>query len=409
MLLIALLLAPAGAWAQSAFTSSSFGEIRTPAPPRTLALGGLSAVTPWGDIPTAVGMRNPALAAFSTSTLFGVSWELGHISGDYPDGTASLWETGPRLMGVLLPFGKGWAGSVQLAPITVFDFEVHTPDTQVGGVPVRYDYTGTGGLNLGQVGLAWKSADDRIAAGVSGNIIFGALKQAWRVEYGPSGYVDTNDRLQRQNRGHGWSAGLQVQPIDRLRLGLVWESGGRLNTKQVYLTTAAGSDTSRGVMDLGGTIMASAGFQIDRQWAVYADYRRTAWDRSAWVSAPVTPSGSGIGTPDLSILRADSDMGFGIERRSLPDVDQRTWLDALPVRAGLRWGSMYAPDLDSGQVDQWFATLGSSFRLGKSDGGWLDVSLQYGGRTGSTGIREGFWRLQFGFSGAEEWFKPPQR
>lgn len=408
-LLAGLLGLPAEASAQTAFGVKSYGELRSQAPPRTLALGGVGAVLPWGDRSSALGLPNPAAAAFSEQALFGFTWELGRLGGEYTDGNAVQWDTGPRMMGLLLAFGKGWAGTVRLQPVSISDFEIHSPDTEVNGVPVHYDYLGTGGLNTGRFSLAWRTPDGRLAVGAATDIYFGALKQRWDVEFLDTGYTDTSDSLQRQHRGLGWSVGVQGEPMGRLRLGALIEGGVRLKMKQLYTSTGAGSDTSSGSFRSGPVFQVSSGFRLNEQWALYADFRRAGWDRAEWITQPAAPGGIGLGGMDLTALGAEQDYGFGVERLARSIEDQRVALDAMPLRAGFRTGTLYARDLDGGSVNQWYLTLGTSLSLGGSDGGWLDLSFQYGGRSGTTGAREKFWRLQLGITASERWFQAPQR
>ncbi|MFC1595357.1 hypothetical protein ACFL3X_00385 [Gemmatimonadota bacterium] len=108
MVLLPFIL-PTDTSAQSAFGIRWFGELRSPAPPRTLAIGGISAVAPWGKEPVAAGQSNPALIAYSERVVYGFVWELGKLSGSYGGETGALWQNGPRLIGLVLPLGGGFA------------------------------------------------------------------------------------------------------------------------------------------------------------------------------------------------------------------------------------------------------------------------------------------------------------
>jgi len=404
-----LTLLPGRADAQSAFTNAWFGQMRSPAPPRTLALGGLSGVAPWGESPAAIGSPNPAVSALADRVRFALNWEVGHLGGEYADGEGSLWQASPRTAGMLAYLGRGLVAGVVLDGLTNSEFEIHSGEGTVGDAEARFDYMSTGGLNEGRVSLAWRTASGRLLTGLSWNMLFGALDQKWAVQFSDPDYVDTSDELQRQHRGSSWSAGFQLEPIPSLRIGAVWNSGGALDVKHVYRSSGAEGDTTRGELELGDTILAGLGWRFADQWAVYGDYRSTAWDRAAWDPAPGTGGGITAGPTDLSPLSREWDLGMGIERSGLPAGQQRVWADSLPLRAGVRWGELYAPDLDGGSVSQWYLTMGTAFRIGSEEGALVDLAFQYGGRSGSTGTTEGFWRLQFGFSGFEQWFQPPQR
>lgn len=406
--LLLVVLLPSGVSAQTAFGIRWYGEIRSPASPRTLALGGLTAVSPWGREPASVGSRNPALLASAERVLYGFSWEVGRINGSYGSQSGVLWQNGPRLMGLVLPIGGGFAFGGGLQRITTNEFEVHTDGTAAGGVPVKYDYVGTGGLSQGIFTAAWRHPSGVVAAGVSADLIFGSFKQEWLVNFEPYGYVDTSDRVQRQHRGNRWTVGMQIQPLSRLRLGGAVGTRGTIRVKNIHTLSGAGSDTSRGELRLGETLMAGVGFSLNPQWAVYADYRKSAWDRAEWLSEPTTREGTLLGVTDLSNLSADWDIGVGVERQARELAEQVTALDAFPLRAGVRVGSIYAPDLHNGTVSRWYGTLGTAVSIGSESRAWADITLQFGGYT-ATGAKEFFWRIQIGITGAERWFLPPQR
>jgi len=402
-------LAAAPAAGQTAYGLRWYGEVRSPATPRTLALGGLTAVVPWGDPAAPAAPHNPALAAFGDQVLFRIDWELGHLSGDYPDGNGSLWQTGPRGMGLTAPLGRGIAVLVGLQSLTLGEFEVHTDATLFGEVPVQRDYLGKGGLSAGSFGAAWRSGQGGLAVGAAVDLIFGAIKQEWRLDFEPSGYLDSNDRLQRQHRGHRLRGGLQVVPLGPLRLGAAVTLPATLDVDLAYVSRGAGSDTVTTRLELGGAISIGAGLDLGGLWSAYLDGRREGWDRLRWKPEPVVPVGIGIAPGELDELRPEWSLGVGVERRARPADEQVTLLDTLPLRAGLRWGELYAPDLAQGKVTTWSATLGTGFFLGRRRLAWGDLALQIGRRRGADGSGEGFWRIQIGLSGGEKWFQPPQR
>jgi len=409
-LLAAMLCSPAETAGQTAFGSQYYGEIRPPAPPRVLAVGGVGALRPWGGIePSTVGYRNPALAAYAEHILFGFSWEIGKLSGDYPDGKGSLLQTGPRMTGIIAPFGWGLAAEITLTGLTSSEFEVHSEDTDFNGIPMRFDYMGSGGLNMGTVALAWAHPGGRAAVGVSAGILFGSLKKEWQIEFLDSTYRDTWDKLDRQHSGRRWTVGVEVEPLSRLRLGAVLSTGADLDVTQIYTSSNTAADTSSAEMALGGEYLVGAGFRLSDLWAVYTDYRRDLWDETAWNRPPVESGGVGSGTSDFSGFAADWDIGFGVERQARPVEEQARLIDTFPIRAGVRWGEIYAPDLDGGRVSQFYATLGSAFAMGRGGRIWGDLAIQIGKRSGSAGYSETFWRIQLGMTGAEEWFQPPQR
>jgi hypothetical protein len=397
--------------AQSAFAASLYGELRSPAPPRQLALGGLGGVAPFGLPSTEVGVPNPALTAFADQVRFSVVWEVGRLGGSYADGPGVLWQLNPRLAGLLLPFGRGWAGGITLQSRTTSDFEIHTDEEEVAGYPVRFDYQGTGGLNRGTISLAWRDREGILAAGIGGHILFGVLKQQWMIDFIGSGLVDTADRLHRQHFGYRISSGVQVSPRPGLRVGVVYDSPARLQVRQIYGSMAyASDDTSRGRLRLGGAVQAAMGWRFAPQWAAYADWRSEAWDRARWEQPPTDLSGWGLPGIGFDGVQAETDWGIGLEREARPIFEQRSLLDAYPLRAGIRLGRLYAPDRDGGRVRQACLTVGSSFQLGTDpDGGRADVVLVYGSRWGTTGVSERYWRIQVGVNGTEKWFQSPQR
>ncbi|MFC1545114.1 hypothetical protein ACFL44_00300 [Gemmatimonadota bacterium] len=401
---------PVNVSAQTAFGIKWFGEIRPTAPPRTLAIGGISAVTPWGEEPVTLGQRNPALNAFSEKVLYGLTWELGRLSGSYGGETGTLWQYGPRMLGLILPLGGGVAVSANLHSLTYNEFEVHTSSTMPDGVSRMYhNYIGTGGLSEGSFSLAWRLPSGALALGVSTDLIFGSIKHEWAVTFDSAGYVNTRDQVYRQHKGHRMTAGVQVEPIPSLRIGAALSNRGELNIKHIYSTVGSISDTSEGKLQPAGTMVVGAGFSLTDKWAVYLDYNRVSWDRAEWIEEPVQPSGSPVGIADIGLLTAESDIGIGFERRTPPVDQQIRFIDTIPLRAGVRLGTFYAPDTSGDAVKKWYGTLGTALDIGREGRTWADLTLQFGSYSTSGDAHEFFWRVQIGITGAERWFLPPQR
>jgi hypothetical protein len=298
---------------------------------------------------------------------------------------------------------------VGLQSLTLGEFEVHTDATLFDEIPVRMDYLGTGGLSAGSMGAAWRSRQGKVAVGAAFDLIFGALKQEWLLDFTPSGYLDTSDRLQRQHRGHRLRGGVQVTPLAPLRLGASVTLPTTLDVDLVYASKGAGSDTVTTRLDLGGAFSVGAGLDLGGLWSVYLDGRREGWDGTRWDPVPVAPVGIGTNPGDPSLLRPEWGVGLGVERRARPPDEQVTLLDTLPLRAGLRLGGIYAPDQAGGAVTTWSVTLGTGLFMGRRHLAWGDLALQIGRRSGADGSSEGFWRIQIGLSGGEKWFQPPQR
>jgi len=409
VVVLAVLLAGRPAAAQTAFGVRWYGEVRSPAPPRTLALGGISAVLPWGDESASPGTENPALAAFGDQVVFGFTWELGRLSGDYPDGTGTLWQTGPRHMGLTASLGRGLALQVGLLGLTTSDFEIHTDNVVLDDIPVQLDYLGTGGLNAAAFGVAWRSPQGRLAAGAALDMVFGSVKQEWRVDFEPSGYLDTADRLQRQHRGERVRLGLQAVPLAPLRVGASVTLPTTLDVDLVYDSDGVGADTLSSGLELGSALNLSAGYALNDLWSAYFDWRSESWDTARWTDPPTSPAGIGTASGGLDVLRPEWGVGIGVERRARPLDEQATLLDALPLRLGVRFGGLYAPDLNGGEVGTWSVNLGTGFFWGRRRLAWSDLALQYGRRTGADGWSESFWRIQIGLTGGEKWFQPTQR
>ena len=401
---------PANVLAQTAFGLKWFGELRHHSSPRMLALGGLSAVAPWGRDEGVVGQLNPALLANAQRVLYSFTWELGQLSGSYSDGEGTLKQSGPRLVGLALPLGRGMVAGISLQSHTTSEFMINSEGMAPGEVPVRFDYTGTGGLSQAIAGVAWKAPSGAVAVGLESELLFGSVKQEWRINFEPTDYADTSDRLQRQHFGNRWRLGLQVNPMERLKIGLAMGTRSTIGVEHIFITSSAEADTAEGELKMGGTFLVGAGWALNDLWSVYADFRHAAWDRMEWVEEPVS-TGHSSGANDFSGFSADSDFGIGIEKLARPSGEQTTFWDSFPIRAGLRLGTIYAPDLSGGSVSQWYATLGTMRPIGRTDSAWIDLAIVIGRRTSSdaAGASEDFWRIQIGVTGAERWFLAPQR
>jgi hypothetical protein len=198
--------------------------------------------------------------------------------------------------------------------------------------------------------------------------------------------------------------------MERLKVGAAYATRGNIGVEHIYITSSSEADTVDGELKMGGTLLVGAGWKLNDLWSVYADYRQAAWNQMEWTEKPLSLGSSGAAN-DFSGFSADSDFGIGIEREARPAAEQVTFWDALPLRAGVRFGTIYAPDLSGGSVSQWYATIGTTRPVGRQNLAWIDLALIYGKRTASAaaGSSEGFWRIQIGVTGAERWFLPPQR
>lgn len=401
---------PANALAQTAFGLKWFGELRHHSSPRMLALGGLSAVAPWGGEEGVVGQLNPALLANVQRVLYSFTWELGQLSGSYSDGEGTLKQSGPRLVGLALPVGRGLVTGISLQSHTTSEFEIHSDGMAPGEIPVRFDYKGTGGLSQAIAGVAWKAPSGAVSIGLESELLFGSVKQEWRINFEPTGYSDSSDRLQRQHFGSRWRLGLQVIPAERLKIGMAVGTRGAIGVEHIFITSSSEADTVKGELKMGETLLVGAGWAMNDLWSAYADYRHAAWNRMEWTEEPVSIGSSGAAN-DFSGFSADRDFGIGIEKHARPSEEQTTFWDTFPIRAGLRLGTIYAPDLNGGSVSQWYATLGTTRPIGRQDNAWIDLALVIGRRTSAdaAGASESFWRIQIGVTGAERWFLPPQR
>ncbi|MFC1595356.1 hypothetical protein ACFL3X_00380 [Gemmatimonadota bacterium] len=273
-----------------------------------------------------------------------------------------------------------------------------------------YDYLGKGGLSEGSFSLAWRNPSGAAALGISADLLLGSIKHEWAVNFESSGYVNTRDRLHRQHRGKRMTAGLQLQPLSSLRLGAAVSNRGELKVRHIFSSVGSDPDTSEGRLQLGETVVVGAGLSLTDKWAVYLDYRKVAWDRAEWLEEPATLSGTPVSVADIGLLTAETDIGFGVERRTPPIEQQMKFIDTLPLRAGVRLGRFYAPaDITGGEVNRWYGTLGTAFNIGREGRTWADLTLQFGRYSTSGDAHEFFWRVQIGITGAERWFQPSQR
>ena len=401
---------PANSLAQTAFGLKWFGELRHHSSPHMLALGGLSAVTPRGGEEGVVGQLNPALLANAQRVLYSFTWELGQLSGSYSDGEGTLKQSGPRLVGLALPLGRGVVAGISLQSLTTSEFEIHSDGMAPGDIPVRFDYRGSGGLSQAIAGVAWKAPSGAVSVGLESELLFGSVKQEWNINFEPTDYSDSADRLQRQHFGSRWRLGLQVVPVERLKIGMAVGTRGAIGVEHISIASSSEADTVEGELKMGETFLLGAGWELNDLWSVYADYRHAAWNKMEWVEKPVSIGSSGASL-DFSGFSADSDFGIGFEKIARPSEERTTVWDTFPIRVGFRLGTMYAPDLNGGSVSQWYATLGTTRPMGSQNSAWIDLALVIGRRTASdaAGGSEGFWRIQIGVTGAERWFLPPQR
>lgn len=380
---LALLLAPAAAFANSVFSVGGLGEPSLEESARLRALGGAGAAE---HGVSEFSLVNPASIAGAQHLVLEGTLLAGRRSVstlNFGDESAS--ETTFPSLRLVVRFPGDWILSGSYLLGTNGQFGVERAES-VGTASV-VEVEGRGGISFVRATLA-KPLTGALRAGVDFEVIGGSYHEEWTRDFVDPGLETARDTIDLTwDRLGRWRAGLQyVRP--GWAVGAAYETERRLTVTRRERTAASDLRTE------GISLRVPSGFAVGFQVAtggrgrVVGQYRRQNWGEESLQS-------------DLVSFRPLVRYSVGFERGGTPGAS--SLLARIPLRVGgtyLNWPDLLPPvgqlDITNGtaKVDEWAVSIGSGIRT-RDGGGAFDFSLE-GGRRGTKeelGATETFFRL----------------
>lgn len=243
---------------------------------------------------------------------------------------------------------------ISLGTYTDRSFGLSTVDTAlVGGTPVEVNDTVTsrGGISDLRLGVAWQLSPS-ISIGVGLHGLVGSLRIDSRRAFSDTTFASAVSRSNITFGGVGVSAGAVVQFSERLAVAGVARFDGNLDTDR--------DSTGIGKTDLPSTFMGAVYFSPISKLALTVQGTRRNWS----VANQDLIDQGGIGA------RNTYEVAGGLEFFSNPKNPFH-----LPLRVGLRYGTLPFPLQAGGQPNELGVSIGSGFRFTQGRGG-VDIAVE---------------------------------
>jgi hypothetical protein len=247
------------------------------------------------------------------------------------------------------------------------------------------------------LGFAWR-LEDRIAAGVSVNLIRGGIRELLNAfimtdadSNGVLDYLPASQIMDDEFEGTSTTFSLLLTPHPRLRVGASY-------------TPAHEIQVERRLELVGVAVKADSTFRLQwpEEWAVGAAVSLSdRWQAGLDYQARAFSGFTGREDWERDMLDEWS-LGFGFERKhgQIRHGGLRNW----PLRFGLtfrRWGYRLAGE----EVRETHLSCGTGFPF-REGGGHLDLAVSYGwlGDLEKNGLEDRLWRLTVSVAGLEKWW-----
>lgn len=419
LVLLILVLAGSGVYAQRASTSSPYsrfglGQLRGDLLPQTRAMGGISTgvryLNGYGNINTG----NPAsYSALGLTTIdVGVFGNITELSRDTRSEASYNFALSHINFGI--PLGRPGGISFGIMPYSDVGFSYAIPTT-VDTTNVRTVYAGAGGTTKAYFGYGVQ-LNKNFSVGANVSYLFGTLESINSVEFpNDIGALNVRKDSSQYVNGFSFDYGIQYfQPLGKsvaLTVGYSGNAGRPLNTRASRIITRTPTsveddfenlpvdtvDTYEGQNQRISMPMRHAlGFTISKHnnWVVGGDVHFAKW------------SDFRIGDyhPGLN----DS-YGFAIGGQVTPDITSVSYFNVVDYRLGFKYDRSYV-HLNNQDINQMAITVGFGFPLPSLFGGSfykINLSTEFGqmGSTSNNLVRERFINFNLGFTLNERWFQ----
>ena len=371
--LLALIVLPAAAGAQSLFSTRGLGVPLEPVDARARALGGIGV----GLLGWTGSMVNPAEAAGVYRRGVTAAIQSSRRSVEFEGESDVVGGTRFPVMRAVLPFGErvgvaiGYGGFLDQAWAVRSESVVPIGDREIRAVD---QVESSGGVAQGRLDVAYL-VTPTLAVGIGAGLYTGRLERVVSRSFPDSVVIDGFRTTAAWNySGPAVSAGAWWQPLPILRLGASVTWAGELRAEPEEGTTQEVR------VDLPLQVAAGASGQLAPGLLAVAGARWAGWSSVA----------DGFGDPDVA---ADTwEVGGGLEWRGARALGR-----PFPLRLGARYAKL--PFRVQGATpSEWALALGLGSVLARDDLGpraVVDAAIERGrrGDAAATGLTESFWRL----------------
>jgi hypothetical protein len=391
-----LLAVVPGAGAGESVFSLQFLGYRVESPdPRARGLGALGVAL--DDAQTALSLNPASLAALRSMTL---SLMGGGIRRTSRDGTLEEQRNDTSFPHVraALPVSRNVVLSLGAMTLRHYRSGFTLPETNVAAVAYHYDFEREGSLYEFPLGIA-AALRPWLHVGATLDVVLGTVDETWTTK--SDSLLALRTRRRDSFDGVGMTLGCIAQPLPRLRLGVSWSPGVRLDVttrttiedSRIGVVSALRDTSVEDTANLPGTIRLGAAAELGRAWLLTGD-----WQWRDWTDF------------DGRLYGAES---VGTESRAGGGVEYHPRAAGLAGRLAYRLGvsrSTWPQRLGGDPVHETTVHLGTGFNL-RADTGRLDLALEYtrAGDLARNGYEENRWSFWLGLNGQEIWRRKSPR
>ncbi len=389
-----LLLAAASAEAQNGSTVLSRyggGELQLPITARNRALGWTSTALRSGQD---ISMMNPAL--WTDLNGLRLQGDGTYETESYAkDQSLSYGSFGIKGLQFSLPIEEAMRTRIVAGflPVSRVGYEI-TGSGTLGDEAFTADYSGSGGISMFRFGTAVR-ATPWLSLGIAYQYFFGSAVHASDVRFANGTYFPSVQTRSDAHGGSGFLAGLSLQPIEDLNVGLAVQGATSLNVTRrtvVEYSTHDSTVTGRsGTLDLPLRLSAGLSYRAHKELLLAADV--TVQD---WTDAQVFDG-------KQSMLGRSYRLGAGVEWIPAAESRLKDDVNTVVYRFGFAHQISHVR-LDGNELSEYFITAGAGLPIiGQNR---VDLALEYGwrGNDGDTLGARSVFRLSLSVSVGEFYF-----
>lgn len=353
---------------------------------------------------------NPATYAYDTLTVFEFAFqgEYGQVAQN--DERINKNNANFSYLSFGLPIKRDRVGlSFGLIPYSATGYQVESSRELDSSGRYTSSFTGDGGYNRYFIGTGFK-VGKHLTAGANFSYLFGTVNTTSRIEFDNFTFFDTRYKEENRLADFYYELGLHWQQSLKnnyqLSLGLTGAPAVSVKTFSTvewvnYSSGNAGVESVRdtivykvdekGVTNLPMYLGFGAALAKGKKWVLLTDFVYQDW------STYESPAGRDSLANSFRVSAGG---------RITPDEKSLKFLDRVQYRAGFYYNQTFL-NLRSTQLNDIGITAGVGLPLRKSYQSMINFTLQAGqrGTLDNNLVRERFFRLQFGVTLNEDWFR----
>lgn len=373
--------------------------------------------------PFFVNLKNPASLFYNRITTFEAAILNNNISFASQGQTHNNSNSYFGYFDIIFPAGKYFGLSLGMSPMTSLGYDITLSQnidsiasngTQTPIGQTSNEYSASGGVNRGFLGLAFAPLPKFLSFGITASYLFGNLTSTQTMIYPPNYNAFSTERTQNiyvQNLYFNGGCMLTLPSYRgwQVTFGGTWAWSQNMNANFNILTAnflnSSGSymnyDTiqdsnSHGKLRIplmyGGGITIKKG----RKWTFTADYSVQNWGQYTFFGQPQN-------------LTNTIEYGFGLQYVPHKNMYDESYSQGIFYRVGYFHNSSYV-DVSNTQLQEQAITFGVAFPIGPNlaqmHNSLLNIGVQIGefGTTADNLLQEKYIKIMFGFTFDDRWF-----